>query len=252
LRGDPANRPVDVSAFSSLDSNADRPRLRARSVLICCYRRRMRMSLVRPSPSTVRGSFRSTRKKSTVFPPTMRLFEPSRSATTRNWACDSTSRTYPVRAPGGRPGDLAAAAPHPVEAWPVSGRNPEVFRRIGRRRTTTRRTWRVTMPGSRLTRAGRPGTRNEPGARSDRLLPARSASGTGIRNAAAARPCPVTTARLAIDRALFTDLLRALATVGKGDGSPARSCLPTAATPPGSYRSLSSRSPFTTTWTRTA
>ncbi|MEY9858503.1 hypothetical protein ABH935_004118 [Catenulispora sp. GAS73] len=35
---------------------------------------------------------------------------------------------YPVAAPAGQPWDLAANAPLPVSRWPVSGRNPEVFR----------------------------------------------------------------------------------------------------------------------------
>jgi hypothetical protein len=35
---------------------------------------------------------------------------------------------YPVKAPAGQPWDLTAAAPLPVARWPISGRNPDVFR----------------------------------------------------------------------------------------------------------------------------
>jgi hypothetical protein len=35
---------------------------------------------------------------------------------------------YPIKAPAGRPWDLVADAPLPVNRWPISGRNPEVFR----------------------------------------------------------------------------------------------------------------------------
>ncbi|MFC7279217.1 hypothetical protein ACFQS1_35095 [Paractinoplanes rhizophilus] len=35
---------------------------------------------------------------------------------------------YPVKAPAGQPWDIATGMPLPVERWPVTGRNPEVFR----------------------------------------------------------------------------------------------------------------------------
>jgi hypothetical protein len=35
---------------------------------------------------------------------------------------------YPVKAPAGQPWDLDTDAPLPVGRWPVTGRNPEVFR----------------------------------------------------------------------------------------------------------------------------
>jgi len=36
---------------------------------------------------------------------------------------------YPAAAPAGRPWDLAADALLPVDRWPITGRNPEIFRK---------------------------------------------------------------------------------------------------------------------------